>query len=277
MRYSTWMTIENSPRAMGLYRRFRRLPPSLRTAVRWISMPRWEIATAVVHARAKDRVLSGPFKGMMLNLSALSRRNLLGYLLGSQEAELKDVVETIARRPYTRIINVGAADGYYAVGLLRRMPNTRVVAFEAIPEHHAGIERTAMLNGVWSRIALRGLCRQEDLSVELDSSAGVPLVVMDIEGGEMELLDPAKTQQLATSDILVETHDVFVPGCTEELERRFAATHSIERIVARQRTLTDFPRDMLPSLAAYAPGLAVEMMNERRVGTQSWLFMTARQ
>ena len=123
MQHATWSAIESSPVAMGVYRFYRKLvPPSARTLLRWFVMPRWNAAAALVRHRAANTVLSGPFRGMRLSLTPVSNRNLLGYLLGTQEAELHDVVRRVIARGYSRIINVGAADGYYAVGFLREMP-----------------------------------------------------------------------------------------------------------------------------------------------------------
>ena len=146
MRHATWTTIESSPIALRLYRSYRKLPASVRAPLRWVSMPRWYLALAYIRCLANGRVLSGPFAGMRLELSPVSSRHLLGYVLGTQELELRDTVESIVRRGYATIINVGAADGYYAIGLARRLPSTEIVGFEALAEHHAALRRAARVD-----------------------------------------------------------------------------------------------------------------------------------
>jgi hypothetical protein len=277
MHHATWSAIESSAVAMGIYRLYRKLvPPSARTLVRWLVMPRWNAAAALVRHRAANTVLTGPFKGMRLSLTPVSNRNLLGYLLGTQEAELHDVVRRVIARGYSRIINVGAADGYYAIGFLRAMPNTRVTAFESAAEHHAGLMRTAAVNGVAARFALKGFCRPDDLAAELAGSEEPTLVLADIEGGELDVLDPVRAPRLSDVDILVETHDAFVPDCTAKLKARFSKSHSIEQIVSRPRSLADFPSAIIPELSKFMPRTAVELMNERRTGVQTWLYLTAK-
>jgi hypothetical protein len=276
MRHATWMVIEGSPLALRLYRSYRKLPAALRVPARWIAMPRWEATTAFVRRKARERVLSGPFIGMRLQLSDRSRRNLLGYLLGTQEIELHDVVERIIARGYPTIINVGAADGYYATGFLRRMPQTQVVAFEALPEHHDRLRRTAEANGVIHRLALKGFCRPSDLRNELAAASAPTLVISDIEGGELALLDPERIPALSNVDMLIETHDVYCTGCTDALIARFSATHVVERIAGRPRTAADFPSKALPALCAWMPRTALELMDERRIGRQHWLFLSAK-
>lgn len=277
MQHATWNAIESYPAAMRVYRTYRKLlPSSARALIRWLAMPRWNVAAALVRHRAANTVLSGPFKGMHLSLTPVSSRNLLGYLLGTQEIELHDVVRRVIARDYPRIINIGAADGYYAIGFLRRMTRTKVVAFEGAHEHHAGLMRAAELNGVSSRFELRGFCHPEDLSSEFGALDGPALVLADIEGGEVDMLDPAKVAGLSDVDILVETHDAFVPNCTAKLMARFTGTHVIEQIVARPRALADFPSTIIPELSRFMPHTAVELMNERRTGTQKWLYLTAK-
>jgi hypothetical protein len=132
------------------------------------------------------------------------------------------------------------------------------------------------LNGFASRFELKGFCRPEDLGDALDRRDRPVLVLCDIEGGELDVLDPAKVEHLSDVDMLVETHDAFVHDCTTTLIARFTPTHEIEQIVARQRSLADFPSSLIPELARLAPRIAVELMNERRTGTQKWLYLTAR-
>ena len=112
------------------------------------------------------------------------------YLLGSQERELHEAIERIVATGYGTVINVGAADGYYAVGLALRSPGTRVIAFEALAEMHPVIARVAALNRVGDRVAIFGACGIADLRRALAAAGPKTLVVMDIEGGEAKLLDP---------------------------------------------------------------------------------------
>ena len=92
---------------------------------------------------------------------------------------------------------------------------------------------------------------------------------------EVGLLDRGALPELASCDILVETHDAFVPGCTDALIDRFKSTHEILRYAARRRTLSDYPADFLPLLSRCFPRVAVELMDERRTGTQQWLYLIA--
>ncbi|MGH7095444.1 MAG: hypothetical protein ACREFB_18170, partial [Stellaceae bacterium] len=256
MRHATWLKIEASPFWYGVYRGYRILPGGARAPLRWLMMPRWHLAVVLVRAASRNRVVAGPFRGMKLALSGLSGRHLLGYILGSQERELHDVIERVVARRYGMVINVGAADGYYAVGLARRCPSTRVAAFEALPELHPVIAHSAAANGVGDRVAIAGTCDTAQLCQRLAAAPAATLVLMDIEGGEAGLLDPALVPQLRGADILVETHDAFVAGVTETLIDRFWQTHEIECYSAQPRILDDFPAGFLPFVKRRFPRLA---------------------
>jgi hypothetical protein len=276
MRHATWLKIESSPFWHAAYRRYRVLPDGIRRPLRAMLMPRWQLAAFVVRQAARQRAVAGPFRGMRIELSPLSSRHLLGYILGSQELELREVIGDVIARGYRTILNVGAADGYYAVGLAIRSPKARVEAFEALPELHPLIARTAAANGVSDRVAIAGICTAPLLNARLDTAEGPTLVLMDIEGAEVELLDPKAIPALAKADILVETHDAFVADATTTLIGRFGETHDIACYTARPRAIGDFPPNFLPRLRRRFPELAVELMNERRTGLQRWLMLTAK-
>src|SRR5262245_23301735 len=91
-------------------------------------------------------VSGGPFAG--LRYPGLEPLSLGPKLLGLYERELHGAVEDAIRAQPGVIVNVGAADGYYAVGLARRCPDARVVAYEADPAQRALLQRVASANGV---------------------------------------------------------------------------------------------------------------------------------
>jgi hypothetical protein len=276
IRHATWTRLEASPLWRHIYRPYRNLPEPLRVPIRVLLTPKWHLGSYLVRLAARRRVVGGPFRGMVLDLPLAWQRHLLSYFLGSQELELRPAIEAIIGRGYQTILNVGAAHGYYAVGLARLTPRSRVEAFEMRADLHPVLRRMAQLNGVSDRITVRGTCDLEQLDRSLSITSAPALVFMDIEGGELELLDPRAVPRLCFADVLVETHDSFIPGCTETLIDRFQSTHHIERFTARPRVPTDFPELFLPGFRRYFSRLAVELMDERRIGQQQWLYLTAK-
>src|SRR3954454_22153756 len=80
--------------------------------------------------------------------------SLVPKLLGIYERELHGAIEAAIRAQPDVIVNVGAADGYYAVGLARRLPAATVIAYEADAGQRELCRRVAAANG--ATIDLRG-------------------------------------------------------------------------------------------------------------------------
>lgn len=212
-------------------------------------------------------VAQGPFQGMQYYPRSYGS-TILPKLMGTYEREIMPEVEAIVASGADRIIDVGAAEGYYAVGLCLRTPTTRLVAFEMNASARYYLKRLARLNGVEARITLRGECTPGSLQEALEGSAR-PVVLCDCEGAEDLLLDPDRVPGLRGAMVLVETHDAMVAGVTDRLRERFAATHDVRLVCSKPRKPADLPevcRDLTTEEA-------FEAMDEyRRHAT--WLFMT---
>ena len=179
-------------------------------------------------------VLAGPFEGIRLPWRA-SSGSMVPLLAGSYEKQLWPAIERLIERQPPLVINVGAAEGYYAVGFAVRLPGCEVDAHDIDRQARRLCAETVRLNGV-GNVNVRGR-----LSAEILGSRLVPgaLVVADCEGFEVELLDPDVAPALATADLLVEIHEFLRPGVTELLVSRFDSTHDIELIDVVDRSPQD--------------------------------------
>ena len=213
------------------------------------------------------QVLSGPFAGMAY-ITDSSGSAFLPKILGTYELEIASAVEAIKSTPHDLIVDVGAAEGYYAVGLARSKPDARIVCFEAHKPARYLLKRLAKLNGLHDRIGIQGFCTPANLAVAL-ATAHHPAVVCDCEGGEEVLLDPAAVAALVRAAILVELHEHLVPGIAQRLRERFAATHRIDQFDSRDRA----PADLPPGVPLQGEDVA-RALSEYRNASNSWYFMT---
>jgi hypothetical protein len=187
-------------------------------------------------------------------------------LLGTYECELHPAVETICGAGCDRIVDIGAAEGYYAVGMALRNPGVPLVGFEMNASVRYYLRRLARRNGVRPRIKILGECTPAALETAL-AGAERPAVICDCEGAEDLLLDPVRVPSLGGALILVETHEGMVDGVEDHLRERFAATHEIEFIRSRARTLDD-----LPAGCDLSEAEADAAMDEHRRHAE-WMFM----
>ena len=109
-----------------------------------------------VTANHGDAVQAGPFAGMRMVARQPGGFSTPG-LIGAYERELHDVLERlIASGGYDRVVNVGAGEGYYAVGLARRLPDIPIIAFEADDALPPVLRANARANGVGERVTING-------------------------------------------------------------------------------------------------------------------------
>ena len=278
MHHATWDLVNSTPALARLHKLYRRLPSGFRKPVRWLVKPRKSLAMQVIRLVSHGKVVGGPFRGMIFNSSAPHTGAFyVGFTAGSHEIETRPAVEEIIARRYSTILNVGAADGYFAVGFALRSPSTRVIAFETDTQLQKAMADAANANGVGERVDIRGRCECDDLRRDLDSRPGSKLIFIDIEGGEVDLLDPARVPALRGVDMLIETHDMYVPGCTELLIERFSPTHHVECYRGRKRLPSDFPHGVLPILPHVMPRTLASMMDEGRLVPQDWLYLVSKE
>lgn len=177
-------------------------------------------------------VQNGPFKGMNYVGSA-SEGAVLPRLIGSYESELHPHILALTHEGLTDVIDVGCAEGYYAVGLARLMPEVKVHAFDIDPNARAKCAALIQANGVGERVTVGGAFNGEDFA---DFPAASTLVFMDIEGEERHLLDPALYPALKRLKIIVETHSIPSHDVAADLTGRFKDSHDIVRVEMGPKT-----------------------------------------
>ena len=182
-------------------------------------------------------VRDGPFKGMTF-VEQSAEGCHVPKLLGCYERELHPFIETIPARRYAQILNIGCAEGYYAVGFKRLSPGTTVHAFDTNPAAQEACRSLAARNGV--AIAVGGEFRPTDFA----RFAGPTLVWCDIEGAEADLLDPGASPALAGMDLVVELHPSGNGHTLDRVPPRFSPSHEVElvRLGGRDVNLPDFFR-----------------------------------
>lgn len=215
-------------------------------------------------------VLSGPLKGLKF-LSQSAEGCHIAKLLGCYEQPLQPAISAAMQTRYEQIINVGCAEGYYAVGMARSMPHTRVYAYDINPTAQKTCAELAAHNDVTDRIEIGSLCSHQTFKEHQDR--GKCLVLCDIESAEADLLDPSRAPSLASMDLIVEVHECMKPGLVALLKSRFDATHAIELIEDNgQRSLSDAPA-WFNSLSHLDQLLAVW---EWRTGPTPWMVLSSK-
>jgi precorrin-6B methylase 2 len=189
-------------------------------------------------------------------------------ILGSYERELSNLIESLCQKPYSSVVDIGCAEGYYAVGLARRIPNTKVYAFDSSERAQALCSEMAQKNGV--SVEIGGVCNKTTLfDMDLGPRA---LIICDCEGDEMNIFDKETAHHLEKHDVIIESHDCFNIEITHHLYEVFSSTHTITEIESIDDTLKAY-RYNYPELASFSLEEKREFLRECRRGIMRWLYM----
>ncbi len=195
-------------------------------------------------------VLNGPFKGMKYPKLDSVGSTLYPKIIGSYEKELHPTIERLSNIKYERIIDVGCAEGYYAVGFGLLFPNAQVHGYDINPKARNLCQSMATINGTADRLILGDRCTSAVLK-EFDYKKKT-LILSDCEGFEKDLFTSSNIDSLKRADLLIEIHDFIDITISEHLESLFADSHFIHRVKSEddldKAKMYDFPETKKMSL-----------------------------
>ena len=218
-------------------------------------------------------VAHGPFQGMRYPAAESHGSMLLPKLLGSYESELHPVLQTLFANDYSAIVDIGCAEGYYAVGLGQRFPRASVYAFDTSAKARELCAAMAKLNGVERRIHMGSFCT--DAALRAISLGRRALIVSDCEGYEKVLFNKELACFLANHDLIIEAHDFIDIEISPSLRNIFSETHQVESI-ASMDDIEKAHTYQYPELGPYSASERHAILSERRPGIMRWLVMAAR-
>lgn len=188
-------------------------------------------------------VAYGPFKGLKLDADAHWGGADRGTMvLGIYEQEILEQLSSLAGQ-FKTFIDLGAADGYYGIGVLVGKLFERSYCFEMTEKGQQIIQKNAELNQVADRVFIRGVADKNfHLQIEPQDLESAVLFV-DIEGSEFELFDQQVFSAFKRSTIFIELHDWFFPDALlkiQKLKAQSAWTHDWAEMHMGSRDLSNF-------------------------------------
>lgn len=174
-------------------------------------------------------VTGGPFSGMLWEMAYKIGSEFPPKLMGTYELELKPTIDRwLSDEMTSSFIDIGAAEGYYAVGVALRSTEFPIFAYEIQADAHEHIRRLARLNKVLDRIHLFGEFRPKDL--DKVNLGDCPIVLMDVDGFEEYLIDEVFLSHTANARMILEIHDFVKPGLGDLVAQRLKKSHKINRV-----------------------------------------------
>jgi len=189
-------------------------------------------------------VAYGPFRGMKLPAEAWwggAERGAM--MLGIYE---KEVLESLIAAPssHKTFIDVGAADGYYGVGMAFSGAFERCYCFELAARGRRILAECAKSNGVEAKVVILGgadCAFVERIPAERRDKS---VVLVDVEGAEFELLTENVFRALRGSIIVIELHEWLFDDGAQRLQRLRADAQKhfiVTELRTSARDLSQFP------------------------------------
>jgi len=221
----------------------------------------------------KKEVLHGSFKGVKYPALNSIGSTLYPKLLGSYEQEVHGVLEKICNTQYSEIINIGCGEGYYAVGLGRRIQNAKIFAFDTDADARRLCQEMAEINQIQNRLEVNTFCTSNYLENFKFTTKG--LIVCYCEGFEIKLFNQSNIKNLERCDLLIETHDFIDISISSALSELFASTHNVVVI----KSIDDIEKAKTyhyPETEGMDLAKKKKLFAEKRPAIMEWLFFTPR-
>jgi hypothetical protein len=200
-------------------------------------------------------VQAGPFTGMRYPSDRVADIDApVAKMLGTYEQELRNVFTEALADELRTFVDVGCADGYYAVGMPYADRRLMSYAFDLSPSARDLCRVVARINALEDRVRIGTRFTARSLDVIDDPDA---LLLCDIEGAEGALFDANLVGRLSRAIVVIEVHEKDDPSMSARLRDCFDPSHTVDRVNQQ-------PRETLRGL----PPLAFE---ENRPQTLHWL------
>lgn len=147
-------------------------------------------------------VKDGPFKGMIYPAKVALERVSIPSLQGQYEKPLQSVIEMLACRRYDCVVDIGSAEGYYAVGLARKL-HIPVYTFEPDYKERDACSMLAAANGV-SEYIFQDRFFKADYIIRFSTMR--VLLICDCEGFERHIFTAETVRATGRWDCVIELH-----------------------------------------------------------------------
>lgn len=216
----------------------------------------------------------GPFKGSkLLSDPWWGRLDLGSQCLGLYEIEVLRFFSEIVHGEYRRFIDIGAADGYYTTGALVSGKFNEAISFEVSSAGRAAIEQSWVHNGSPGSLTIFGEATPEAILDLGEQKLRDSFVLIDIEGGEFDLLTGSVLSAMSQSTLVLEIHnwvEFFLEKYSDFLRR--ASVHFEIDLVER----VERPTFAVPELRDFTDDNRQLLVSERRPCAMRFLKLSPR-
>ncbi len=191
---------------------------------------------------AEGKIKRGPFTNMSLGSKIhWGKADVASKIFGLYESEVLDIIE---HKKYDSLINLGAADGYYPIGMLMHNMVKHAYCFEENPLGKKYINENAKLNNINKGISIYGRADEQFYKqLPENTTKENNLILCDIEGGEFDVFTPDIIQTFNQSTFIIEIHDFKFDDGTMKRQALIEKFNDfdVELILSKPKQWSDIP------------------------------------
>jgi precorrin-6B methylase 2 len=217
------------------------------------------------------KIAYGPFRGMRLGSDIWwGTYDSNSKILGVYEEEVTQKLHDILSATKAPFVDLGAADGYYAIGVAFSGMADVVYAYEISKKGRASLQANAAANGCAQKVVIAGEADYDSLKALIDKF-GKAVILIDIEGGEYDLLSDRMLDLLKTCHMIVELH----PAMVEDGERKEAALvqRAQKHFTPSKLYRESYAPNRFPELNAFGDDERLLAVSEGRARNPKWLVL----
>jgi|TARA_B100001109_G_scaffold232094_1_gene209681 hypothetical protein len=209
------------------------------------------------HARKHNFIVQyGIFKNLKMNDKISWGKGDIGSkIYGIYENKIQQKLKDISK---PILIDIGAADGFFAIGCLKSKICEYCYAFEETKKSRDNLHLTAKINNVKNNLSIMGEVTKDNFfsSLPSDIDFSKTTILCDIEGGEFDFFTEEILKKVRNSNIIIEIHKNNKKNLEIELLERSKKFFNISIIIDNNKnfeniselhTLNDIDRNLLSS------------------------------
>ena len=222
---------------------------------------------------SKNKILYGPYSGTrIINSYGWSNIDFASKYLGTYESHIQEKIISLSKNfKLNNFIDLGAAEGYHVISLLKKKYFSKGTAFEISLKSRNLLKKNAIINGVSKKLSIFSDATFESLKKNLGKQdLKKILFLVDIEGHEFELFDKKFCSYFSKCYFIVEDHNfnVLKNKISSNFYKNIKKNFRVEFI--RDQSKRPFE---IPILDKFSDDEKYLMMSEGRPQTMQWIVL----
>ena len=222
---------------------------------------------------SNNKILYGPYSGTkILSSYGWSNIDFCPKYLGSYEYQVqKKIIDLNKKKKFDYFIDLGAAEGYHIISLLKKKIFKQGLAFEISKKSREILKKNAQINKINNRIRIYKEANLMSLKNALrDFNHRKLLFLVDIEGQEYDLFDKDFCKIFSKGTFIIEEHPFNITNKRKikNFNQNIKKYYNIE-------ILKDTPKNPFnfSILEKYSDDEKYLMMSEGRPESMKWLIL----